>query len=66
MAHGLSSWGIIQGKFVSHHLLELFRSLGTFLSKTLSSDMACPGNAKYLNVSSSLTSLRKKIRSFIQ
>ena len=36
-------------------------SVTEYISRTLSSDTTCPGNAKYLNVSPSLTSLRKKI-----
>ena len=35
MAHDLSSWGIIKGQFISHHLLELLQSLSTFLGPCL-------------------------------
>lgn len=55
--------GVIQGQFL---IISWTTSAAEYISRTLSSDVDCPGNAKYFNVSPSLTSLRKKMCSFLK
>lgn len=64
---GELKWPMAGGSIIHRQFLISWTAAATeYICRTLSSEQDCPENAKYFTVSPSLTSLRKKIFSFLE